>query len=92
MEKPDNPEAFVCFRDEDIQIYLARDIWEQLAPGTEKLLVAIQQEKPDANVITALAYVVLAFAMLQPDDRYRLGEIFLSAFPDYAERFCGAVL
>jgi len=42
MDKPDNPEAFVCFQDEDIQIYLARDIWEQLAPGTEKLLVAIQ--------------------------------------------------
>jgi hypothetical protein len=53
----------------------------------EKLLVAIQQEKPDATVITSVAYVVLAFAMLQPDDRYRLGEIFLSAFPDYAERF-----
>ena len=56
----------------------------------EKLLTAIQQEKPDADVINPLAYVVLAFAMLQPDDRYRLGEMFLSAFPDYAERFCGA--
>jgi hypothetical protein len=56
----------------------------------EKLLVAIRQEKPDATVITALAYVVLAFAMLQPDDRYRLGEIFLTAFPDYAEKFSGS--
>lgn len=55
----------------------------------EKLLAAIQSEKPDADVITAVAYVVLAFAMLQPDDRYRLGEIFLSVFPDYAETFGG---
>jgi hypothetical protein len=56
----------------------------------QKLLVDIRQEKPDAKIITSLAYVVLAFAMLQPDDRYRLGEIFLSAFPDYAEKFGGA--
>jgi len=55
----------------------------------QKLLVALQQEKPDANVTTAFAYVVLAFAMLQPDDRFRLGEMFLSAFPEYTERFCG---
>ena len=53
----------------------------------QKLLAAIQTEKPDANVITALAYVVLAFAMLQPADRYRLGEAFLTAFPEYAEKF-----
>ena len=58
----------------------------------QKLLSAIQQEKPDANVIASLAYVVLAFAMVQPDDRFRLGEIFLSAFPDYAEKFGGTVL
>jgi hypothetical protein len=55
----------------------------------EKLLVAIKQEKPDATVITSLACMVLAFAMLQPDDRYRLGDMFLAAFPDYAERFGG---
>ena len=41
----------------------------------------------DANAVTQLAYVVLAFAMLQPDDRYRLGETFLLAFPEYAEKF-----
>jgi hypothetical protein len=34
-----------------------------------------------------LAYVVLAFAMLQPDDRQALGETFLKAFPDYAAKF-----
>jgi hypothetical protein len=55
----------------------------------QKLLAVIQTEKPDAKVITALAYVVLAFAMLQPDDRYRLGELFLAAFPEYAEKFGG---
>jgi len=60
------------------------------AEALQKLLAVIQAEKPDANVITSLAYVVLAFAMLQPDDRYRLGEIFLSVFPDYTERFCGS--
>jgi hypothetical protein len=56
----------------------------------EKLLTAIKTERPDADVITALAFVVLAFAMLQPDDRYRLGEAFLSAFPDFTKQFCGS--
>lgn len=46
----------------------------------EKLL---QTEKPELP----LAYAVLAFAMLQPDDRLRFGEIFLAAFPAYAEKF-----
>ena len=46
----------------------------------EKLL----QTEPASD---ALAYVVLAFAMLQPDDRQRLGEIFLTKFPAYAEKF-----
>jgi hypothetical protein len=55
----------------------------------QTLLIAIQQEQPDAKVVTPLAYVVLAFAMLQSDDRYRLGEAFLSVFPEYAEKFCG---
>ena len=53
----------------------------------QKFLTDLQKESPDANSVTQLAYVVLAFAMLQPDDRYRLGEIFLSAFPEYAEGF-----
>src|SRR2546427_12854352 len=46
----------------------------------QKLLSDIRTEKTDTNAINQLAYVVLAFAMLQPDDRYRLGEMFLSAF------------
>ena len=56
----------------------------------QKFLTEFQKESPDANTVSQLAYVVLAFAMLQPDDRYRLGELFLSVFPDYAERFCMA--
>jgi hypothetical protein len=32
----------VRLQDGDIKIYLARDIWENLEPGTEKLLVAVQ--------------------------------------------------
>jgi hypothetical protein len=55
----------------------------------QKFLTDFIKESADAQVTTALAYVVLAFAMLQPDDRYRLGEMFVSAFPDYAERFGG---
>ncbi len=53
----------------------------------QKLLSDFQKESPDANAVTQLAYLVLAFAMLQPDDRYQLGEIFLSAFPAFAEGF-----
>ena len=41
-EKPENPEAFIHLQDDDIDIYLARDIWQKLEPGTEKLLVAVQ--------------------------------------------------
>jgi hypothetical protein len=56
----------------------------------QKLLTDFQRESPAANIVTQLACVVLAFAIVQPDDRYRLGETFLSAFPEYAERFCGS--
>ncbi len=56
----------------------------------QKLLTDFQKKSPDAKSVTQLACVVLAFAMVQPDDRYRLGETFLSAFPEYAERFCGS--
>jgi hypothetical protein len=55
----------------------------------QKLLADFIKESPDAKTVTQLAYVVLAFAMLQPDDRYRLGEMFLSAFPDYTEKLGG---
>jgi len=56
----------------------------------QQFLSDFQKESPDANAVTQLAYVVLAFAMLQPDDRYRLGEVFLSAFPEFAEGFGGS--
>jgi hypothetical protein len=56
----------------------------------QKLLTDFQKKSPDAKSVTQFACVVLAFAMVQPDDRYRLGEAFLSAFPEYAERFCGS--
>jgi hypothetical protein len=39
--KPENPETFVCFQDDDLQIYLARDVWTGLTLKTEKLLIAI---------------------------------------------------
>jgi len=56
----------------------------------QKFLSDFQKESPDGNSVTQLACVLLAFAMLQPDDRYRLGEIFLSAFPEFAEGFGGS--
>jgi len=55
-----------------------------------KLLAEIQPTKPDAREIIHLAYAVLAFAILQPDDRHALGQVFLSAFPEYLAKFCGA--
>ncbi len=42
MGKPDNPDKYIYFRDDDIDIYLAQDIWEHLSPEAEKMLVAIQ--------------------------------------------------
>jgi hypothetical protein len=50
------------------------------------LLGKIQSEKPSVYTVTQLAYAALAFAMLQADDRYALGEAFLSAFPEYAAK------
>jgi hypothetical protein len=54
------------------------------------LLAKIRSEKPNVDTATQLAYAVLAFAMLQKDDRYALGEAFLSAFPDYAVKMLGS--
>ena len=42
MGKPQQPEEYVRFQDGDIEIYLARDIFDRLEPGTEKLLFAVQ--------------------------------------------------
>ena len=42
MGKPENPEEYVRFQDDDIEIYLAKDIFENLEPETEKILFAVQ--------------------------------------------------
>jgi hypothetical protein len=49
----------------------------------------VKQEKADAQVVGSLAYVVLAFAMLQPNHRHEVGEAFLAAFPEYEKQFRG---
>ena len=54
------------------------------------LLAKIQGEKPSAEIVTQLAYLTLAFAMLQPGDRYNLGEAFLTVFPEYKLKMLGA--
>ncbi len=59
------------------------------AEPLRKLAAEVKQEKADAQVVGSLAYVVLAFAMLQPNQRYELGEAFLAAFPEYAKGFGG---
>jgi hypothetical protein len=69
-----------CCRDIKGKSFIQPEAWQ-------KLLADFSKESPDANAVTQLAYVMLAFAMLQPDDRYRLGETFLSAFPAYPEKF-----
>jgi hypothetical protein len=48
---------------------------------------ALAQLLPAEKEPLPLAYLVLAFAMLQPADRQRFGEVFLAAFPDYAGKF-----
>ena len=65
------------------KLFVKCELWE-------KLLVDVQQEKPHAATVMQLAYVMLAFAMLQEDDRYTLGEAFLTSFPEYAEKLCGS--
>ena len=42
MGKPEHPEEYVCFQDGDIEIYLARDVFDKLEPETAKLLFAVQ--------------------------------------------------
>jgi hypothetical protein len=41
MGAPDHPDEFVCLRANDLTIYLARDIWDQLKPGQSKLLMGV---------------------------------------------------
>ena len=72
-----------CCRDIKGKSFLQPEAWQ-------KLVADLSKESPDAKAVTQLAYVVLAFAMLQPDDRYRLGETFLASFPEYGEKFGGS--
>ena len=39
---PENLQAFVHLRDEEIDIYLAQDIWDGSQPYSEKLLFAVE--------------------------------------------------
>jgi predicted DNA-binding protein (MmcQ/YjbR family) len=71
-----------CCDDIKGKLFMSRESWVTL-------LAKIQSERPGADTVTQLAYVALAFAMLQEDDRYTLGEAFLSAFPEYKEKMLG---
>ena len=42
MGKPEHPEEYARFQDADIEIYLARDVFDKLEPETDRLLFAIQ--------------------------------------------------
>jgi hypothetical protein len=59
------------------KLFLKADSWASL-------LAAIGKENSSAQTALHLAYVMLAFAMLQEDDRFVLGETFIGAFPEYA--------
>jgi len=64
------------------KLFLRPDAWVTL-------LAKIQREQPNTATVTQLAYITLAFAMLQPDDRYSLGEAFLTAFPESKVKMLG---
>jgi hypothetical protein len=68
-----------CCEDIKDKLFIKYEAWVTL-------LVKIQSEKPDVETVTQLAYAALAFVMLQENDRYALGEAFLSAFPEYAAK------
>ena len=71
-----------CCDDIKDRLFLRQNSWVEL-------LAKIQSEKPDSALLTQLAYLTLAFAMLQPDDRYALGEAFLAAFPQFQAPLLG---
>jgi len=71
-----------CCDDVKGKLFIKREAWVTL-------LTNIQGEKPGVDAATQLACVALAFAMLQEDDRYALGEAFLSAFPEYTVKILG---
>lgn len=55
----------------------------------QKFLGEFQKEQPDEKAVAAVACAVLAFAMLQPDDRFAFGDAFLAVFPEYTKPYCG---
>jgi hypothetical protein len=71
-----------CCDDVKDRLFIKHEAWVTL-------LTKIQSERPGMGTVTQLAYVALAFAMLQQDDRYALGKAFLSAFPEYAVKIIG---
>jgi hypothetical protein len=71
-----------CCDDIKGRLFIKQEAWVTL-------LAKIQSEKPGVDTVNQLAYVALAFAMLQEDDRYALGEAFLSAFPEYTIKILG---
>ena len=64
------------------RLFLRHDSWVTL-------LAQIQSTKPTPDTVTQLAYLTLAFAMLQADDRHTLGEAFLTAFPECKVKLLG---
>jgi len=42
MGKPDNLERYGLIRCDDIEVYVAPDIWQRIEPQTEKILIAIE--------------------------------------------------
>jgi hypothetical protein len=71
-----------CCDDIKGRLFIKSEAWAAL-------LTKIQSEKPTDATVNQLANAALAFAILQPDDRYALGEAFLSAFPECAVKILG---
>lgn len=42
MGKPENPDGFGLIQCDDIELYVAPDIWQNIGPRTEKILIAIE--------------------------------------------------
>jgi hypothetical protein len=63
------------------KLFVKCDLWAGL-------LKDIKKGNSSADTVLQLAYVMLAFGMLQEDDRFALGEAFLATFPEYTEKLC----
>jgi hypothetical protein len=58
MGEPDSLEGFIHLRADDLSIYVAQEIWDELKPGQSKLLLAVSgygrfwlylEPEPDEN-------------------------------------------